>query len=131
MLQNKKARVAVQVLKLVVYAALVLRARCAGVAAELTCKGRCGQSFIERSDGTHCHCDYWCNNRDDCCGGTASKDALCPNLRCVLTDHHPMLVNTSPPASDVITRVSGHCACSSDSTHTTSPVSRPNRPIAY
>jgi hypothetical protein len=96
MLQNKKARVAVQVLKLCVYAALVLRARC----AELTCKGRCGQSFIEQSDGTHCHCDYWCNNRGDCCGSTASKDTLCPNLRCVLTGRHqPISISSILAAS--------------------------------
>lgn len=132
MLQNKNARVAVQVLKLVVYAALVLRARCAGGAAELTCKGRCGQSFIERSDGTHCHCDYWCNNRDDCCGGTASKDTLCPNLRCVLTDHHPMLGHHQPTSircHHTCFRPGVHCTCSSN--HTSSPVSWPKRTVAY
>lgn len=71
-----------QAFKLVVYAALVLRARCAEVTASVTCKGRCGQSFISTGFDSHCHCDYWCNNRNDCCGGTESKDELCPNLRC-------------------------------------------------
>jgi hypothetical protein len=76
MQQNKKARIAVQALKLVVYAALVLRTRC-----QLTCEGKCGKAFIADDQGGHCHCDYWCNNRNDCCGGSDSKDTLCPNLR--------------------------------------------------
>lgn len=90
MLQHRKSRVALQALKLVVYAALVLRAsqRCAARAQELTCQGQCGQSYISDGQGGHCHCDYWCNNRNDCCGGTASKNSLCPHLTWVLLWMH-------------------------------------------
>jgi hypothetical protein len=74
-----KARVAVQTFKLVVYAALVL-ARGRLVKGQLTCEGKCGLSYIQ-TGSSHCHCDYWCNNRDDCCGGTESKNLQCPHLK--------------------------------------------------
>lgn len=79
MIPGRKSRIAVQALKLVLYAAIVVaRARAEGA----TCEGKCGRSFIDAtSEGGHCHCDYWCNNRNDCCGGSASKDLLCPHLK--------------------------------------------------
>lgn len=73
---NRRARVALQALKLIVYIALaVARTQAAD------CTNKCGQTYITDGAKGTCHCDYWCNNRDDCCGGTASKDAACPNLR--------------------------------------------------
>lgn len=106
MLQHKKAHVALQALKLVLYAGLVLRAsqRCAARAQQLSCEGKCGQSFISDGQGGHCHCDYWCNNRNDCCGGTANKNELCPSLmwvlsvnwRCTGHGHNPPLSTGLP-----------------------------------
>jgi hypothetical protein len=80
MIPGRRTRIAVQALKLVLYAAIVV-ARARAVSEGPTCEGKCGRSFLSDSAGGHCHCDYWCNNRNDCCGGSASKDELCPHLR--------------------------------------------------
>jgi hypothetical protein len=75
----RRARVALQALKLSLYVALALVN--AQVAAQVDCSGRCGQQYLDDGAGSRCHCDYWCNNRNDCCGGSASKNELCPHLR--------------------------------------------------
>lgn len=39
------------------------------------------QTYLKTASGSYCHCDYFCDNDDSCCGGAASKNALCPHMK--------------------------------------------------
>jgi hypothetical protein len=78
---NSRARVGLQALKLIAYVALAVVAHAQAQPGPVDCSGKCGQTYLADGKGATCHCDYWCNNRDDCCGGSANKDAACPQLK--------------------------------------------------
>lgn len=73
------------------------RCSCTGVLAA-DCAGKCGRSYLQSNNGRYCHCDYFCNNRNDCCGGSASKNALCPDQAPTLVK--PQLTNCDLPIRD-------------------------------